>query len=132
MHSQLRRRAANLRRIACASSRGSETRRCRCSKGPCSYPWIRLRAIGLAYSLQNDLAKGERLLRSLVEEDPCEDEAWLYLGTLLFQHSDTQAALEPLERHLSLRPENPGATIYWTRQRSSLRVRLGCRRTRPA
>ena len=70
------------------------------------------RALGHAYSLQNDLVKGEALLRRLAEENPHDDEAWLYLGTLLFQHNYNQAALESLEKHLELRPSNTGARIY--------------------
>ena len=70
------------------------------------------RALGHAFALQNDLVKGEALLGQLVEENPDDDEAWLYLGMLFFEHNYSSAALAALDRHLALRPSNTKARIY--------------------
>ncbi len=46
-----------------------------------------LRALGHAYQKQNDLFRGERILKSLLAQDPRDAESWYYLGALLYDNN---------------------------------------------
>ena len=70
------------------------------------------RALGHAFALQKDLVKGEALLHKLVDENPGDNEAWLYLGMLVFEHNYNSTALDTLGHHIALRPSNTKARIY--------------------
>lgn len=71
-----------------------------------------LRALGHAYQKQNDLFKGERVLKSLVAQDPQDAESWFYLGALLYDSNYYAPALEAFNHTLHLQPSNDRVQIY--------------------
>lgn len=71
-----------------------------------------LRALGHAYQKENDLFRGEPILKSLVAADPKDAESWYYLGTLLYDNNYYVPAAEALKASLALQPANERAEIY--------------------
>ena len=70
------------------------------------------RALGHAYQKENDLFKGERVLKSLVTDDPQDAESWYYLGALLYDSNYYAPALEAFNHALDLQPSDDRVQIY--------------------
>ena len=70
------------------------------------------RALGHAYQKENDLFKGERVLKSLVTDDPQDAESWYYLGALLYDSNYYAPALEAFNHALDAQPSDDRVQIY--------------------
>ena len=70
------------------------------------------RALGHAYQKENDLFKGEPILKSLVADDTKDAESLYYLGALLYDNNYYARALEAFNRMLDLQPSDERAQIY--------------------